>query len=811
MRSKDRQLLSDIHSSLDTLHRVYSKDSFIEPIQAIEYLRVNEPVLNRSKSKVNGLLYRIGLGNKTLKKDALSLISEYESLRDNWRQHNYDLAYSLAPRIGEAINPVEGRNLDRQQLSSIAMDVYNRLVIAGAGSGKTTTIVGLVKYLISQSIDPGRILVLSYTNNAVNELGSRIQKETGRKIQISTFHSLAMSIIRETNGSAPSVDDSSIQSFVEGAVKEYLSDPDSEYARAFNSYVISYLGRMDSYSAYSDLARFKDENPFITLAGYEVKSNGEADIANYLFMNSVLSRYEEEYKFDTSDKGHGRYRPDFHISGTDVYIEYFGIDAKGNVSKSLSSKDPEASKKYNESIKWKRETHQKNNTVMIELTYQDRLDGVLLNKLRDALIRNGIRLEPRDLLMEAEMKYGSASKIINLMVSDISSAITIIRESGDPYERAFPEGSTSEEKKELIALDSVLRPVYDRYVEHLRGARKIDFSGMIHQAIGVLQSGRYYHDYDYVIVDEYQDISSPRFKLLKVMRETHQFKLFCVGDDWQSIYRFNGSDVDYIINFEKYWGPSGICRIERTYRFSDPLMTRSSDFICTNEMQIRKSLRGPEGRTFLSIIDEKNHNDSVAAIKEKMKTFPESSSVLFLGRYRHDIAKLDFQFDWKPIAGEQYYKVIDDDRPDLDIRFMTIHGSKGLQADYVIVLNNQKGEYGFPSLRKECIVLSKHLSSPNENLQEERRLMYVAMTRSRKGTYLLTSKKHESLFILELQCHRAEVQKTNVNAKKESVRDPLVCPRCGGRLVLRRGPYGEFYGCSNYSRIKCEYKRKIKS
>ena len=689
------------------------------------------------------------------------------------------------------------------------MDVSNRLVIAGAGSGKTTTIVGLVKNLITQSCDPDKILVLSYTNNAVNELGFRIRKETDKTIQTSTFHSLAMRIIRETNGSAPSVENKSIQEFVEDTVKEYLSDPESDYVRSFNSYVISFLGRVDSSTVSTDMARFRDENPFITLAGYEVKSNGEADIANFLYMNSVLCRYEDEYKVDTSDKDHGRYRPDFHIMGTDIYIEYFGIDANGNVSSSLTDRDPDAARRYNESIEWKREVHKQNNTVLIELTYQDLLDGVLLKKLEESLIENNVRLERRDLLLESEMNYGSASKILNLMVSDISSAITILRENGGNYNDVYPKGSSDDERKELKAFDSVLRPVYDKYIDNLHRKGRIDFSDMMHHAIGILRSGRYHHEFDYVIVDEYQDISSSRFNLLKAMREAHPFRLFCVGDDWQSIYRFNGSDVDYIINFEKYWGPSEICRIERTYRFSDPLMSRSSHFICMNEMQIRKELKGPGGRTQLTIIDEKDHNASVAAMKERMSEFPIASSVLFLGRYKHDIAKLDSYFDWKPLAGEQFFKIMDDERPDLDMRFMTIHGSKGLQADYVIVLNNLKGEYGFPSVRKECIVLSRFLSSPNNGLQEERRLMYVAMTRSKMGTYLLTSKKKESVFIQELSLKTETIRNTDASVKRIKRVDSFVCPRCGGRLVLRKGPYGDFYGCSNYPKTGCDYKRKV--
>ncbi|MBR3476465.1 MAG: topoisomerase DNA-binding C4 zinc finger domain-containing protein [Candidatus Methanomethylophilaceae archaeon] len=129
---------------------------------------------------------------------------------------------------------------------------------------------------------------------------------------------------------------------------------------------------------------------------------------------------------------------------------------------------------------------------------------------------------------------------------------------------------------------------------------------------------------------------------------------------------------------------------------------------------------------------------------------------------------------------------------------MTIHGSKGLQANYVFSLNNKSGKYGFSSRREESPVISMLLGGEDTQLDEERRLFYVAMTRANRALYLLTYEGHESEFYRELF------------GGSGPIRDEIgFCPICGGALVLRKGRYGTFYGCSNYHTRGCKFKRQI--
>ena len=304
-----------------------------------------------------------------------------------------------------------------------------------------------------------------------------------------------------------------------------------------------------------------------------------------------------------------------------------------------------------------------------------------------------------------------------------------------------------------------------------------------------------------MIVDEYQDLSLSRYNLLRALRESGDYKLFCVGDDWQSIYRFNGCDVSYILDFERYWGPSGICKIETTYRFTGDLLRMSTEFIRRNKRQYPKNLIGA-GKTNCSVnpIRASSPYEARKMLAQIISTIPEGSSVLLLGRYNHDVLLLNsYGFSWTPDISDRSSTIVRySRRPDLSMRFMTIHGSKGFQANYVFSLNNKSGTYGFPSRREEPPVISMLLGGEDTQLDEERRLFYVAMTRANRALYLLTYEGQESEFYRELF------------GGSGPRRDEIgYCPICGGALVLRKGRYGTFYGCSNYHTRGCKFKRQI--
>lgn len=799
MKEKDRQLDTFLKNGISELTLGSGRMEFVEPslIKSIvaKYSDINETAIHRSR----GLLYRIGLVNKELRADITEFLKVYEAFPKLVHSHNRELAEELAENIGNVINPVEGRNLDKQQLTSIAMNVDTRLVIAGAGTGKTTTIVGLVKHLLAEGkAQPDEILLLSFTNASVNELKERILKETSQRIDTTTFHRLGLRIIASSKGKVPAISHIDLTEFVTEKLKTKISDP--KFLRDFSNYVAyDFNAQNDEYKFKNneDYVRYLRENPLITLNGEKVKSFGEADIANYLAINGIPYTYEEKYCVDTKDDKHGNYYPDFHINGTNIYIEYYGIDRDRNVAPFMIDANPNAQSDYLQGIEWKRTIHKENNTALIELYAYERSEGTLFDKLEQSILSLGVKnqsVSPEEIFQKT---IGGDKKKFSTIASSITTAILLIKGYGKPWDEVFPTSKNRRTRQSLERLEAILKPVYMDYQCALAENNEIDFEDMLTLAAKCVKSG-YVHPYRYVIVDEYQDISRSRFELLKSMRDSKKYKLFCVGDDWQSIYRFNGSDVSYILDFENYWGPSEICMIETTYRFSGELLQKSSEFIVRNPRQYQKHLVGKSNSDCRIISLWDNTEDRAFwRVSEELKTIPDDETVLFLGRYRHDIVRLgDIGLEWKPNLNDGSFTVISPSRPNLKMTFMTIHGSKGLQASRVFILNNKTGGYGFPALREEPPLISMLLNSQDSQMDEERRLFYVAMTRAKKRLYLVAFRNRESRFYKEIISSRYNQENTSV---------PTTCPWCGGDMVLRKGDRGSFYGCSNFPNTGCKY------
>ena len=347
----------------------------------------------------------------------------------------------------------------------------------------------------------------------------------------------------------------------------------------------------------------------------------------------------------------------------------------------------------------------------------------------------------------------------------------------------------------LIVIDLV-ESIFNRYNDYLRDNNQIDFNDMINLATKYILDGKYKHNYKYVIVDEYQDISKSRYNLLLAMRKSNDYKLFCVGDDWQSIYRFSGSDIGLITNFEKYWGKTHMSKIENTYRFSDELADISGNFIMINPNQIKKNISGKKGNRFpLAIINGYTEKNCIDFLIERLLMLESNSFVYFIGRYQFDanILNCSSEFTLKYDNKSQMINVFLKSRPDLKIKFLTAHKSKGLQADYVVILNNKSKGMGFPSKISDLPIIDLLLEKSDDfPYSEERRLFYVAMTRSKKKTFLLTINNNKSIFISELE----------KEYDNEFKYERFECPKCGGRLIRKKGKFGYFFGCSNYPTCK---------
>ena len=565
-------------------------------------------------------------------------------------------------KLSQYFDNIEGKKLDDQQRSALITDEYSNLIIAGAGSGKTLTILGKVQYLIEQkNITPDNILLLSFTKKTVEELNERLKKiELGT--EATTFHKLGYDIIKRYYSHVPAVTN---ENTLSGVIREYLQTDifnDSEALQSYIQYVACYMNIPEEYNNFNSLGEKLDTEKGIdfqtlkskceplnivskptldTMQGERVKSVEELIIANFLYLNGIEYEYEKPYPY-----GDTMYRPDFFLKDYDIYLEHFGVD-EHNRAKWLT---PFNEQKYVEGMNLKRETHKANNTKLLETYSYFNRDNILIQKLREMLEMEKVTFKPRD----AKSIYAKVSdndknfgKEINKLIESFINLSKSRRLNYESLMSLFSDKTKIQngfmlERQELF-LQFVL-PILEKYDKTLKERNEIDFNDMINKATDVIKSNKPKYSYQYIIIDEYQDISFSRFNLIKEIRDLSEARLVCVGDDWQSIYRFAGSDVSLFSSFEKYVGKYEKLLIEQTYRNSQSLIDITSKFIQKNPKQISKTPKSKKQPLedpvkFVYYKQEEIEDTFITEIQLLVDKYG-NKSILVLGRHSFDINDL---------------------------------------------------------------------------------------------------------------------------------------------------------------------------
>ena len=651
--------------------------------------------------------------------------------------------------------------LDKQQRRSIVSEEDNCLVVSSAGSGKTSSIVGKVKYLTeTKNIAPERILLISYTNKAAAELTERMATNG---LKGYTFHKLAIDIIGKTTGIKPSICDNTDALFVD-IYHNLLENP--EFKKYIVEYFITYQTNETDWEQRKNERReqlseqkkvqLKAILPDMDGKAIYVKSEQEQKICFVLSSLGVKFRYEEPYEHHLADEMHSQYCPDFSIyfeqGGVTkrIYLEHFGVDEHSNVpawfAKDKNITYEEANQKYNYGITWKKAAHEKFGTQLLITSSADFHYFDIRDKLRKLLDGIGVPIQEKtdeelyDLLLPKGSKQEKA--FIRLVVT----FVTLVKSSCKSIKNILRQTSDADDLRSFFIIKNIFLPVYERYERALKDRNQIDFTDAILQATEICRTSHPV-EYDYIIVDEFQDISVDRYNFLKVLREGNSpAKLYCVGDDWQSIYRFSGSDMALFNQFSEYFGETEINKIETTYRFGEPLVSLSSRFIQRNNAQIQKDIHSScsEMKTELEFYAYERR-DYCNTIGQLVASIPSDKSIFLLGRYSFDDYYLSFMY--RSIKeGSRFFYVIEGRK----IEFLTVHKSKGLEADYVILLQCNKDTYGFPSLVSDDPVLNYVLTESDQfPYGEERRLFYVAITRAKIKTLVLYDKRFPSVFVDE--------------------------------------------------------------
>lgn len=571
-----------------------------------------------------------------------------------YEENNIIVSENEIEEFNNLCGKIEGNYLDNEQISSILSKNDNTLIIAGAGSGKTTTIIGKIKYLIkTNQCEPEDILLLSFTNTSAKEMKLRVKKETNMEIDTYTFHKLGLEIIKSTQNTDVNIFTGEVSNLIIKFINELFND--TSYLLKFVNYIIN------------DICGYTN-----TTIDNKIINKKHIDIYNYLYLNKIKFTYKNIFFLPKYNK---------YINS---YSDLLNLINKEKILTNIST-----------NLIWYHLCNFNKNIYMI-----------IANSFETII---------------------SLIKSNNYTINEVNNLIT---------------------NKTKIIFD-LIKPIYIKYNNYLSKNNLIDFNDMINKSTDLIKTNKYIHHYKYVIVDEYQDISMSRYKLLLAMRNQNYYKLFCVGDDWQSIYRFSGSDISLITNFSKYWGPTSISRIQHTYRFSSTLANISGKFIMHNPNQLKKNIIGFNSNTYpIEIINGLNE------LETKLKELPYYSKIYLLGRYTFDIDILrkcnNFTLEYNRYTKDT--DIIYNKRIDLDIKFLTAHKSKGLQSDYVVILNNKDELMGFPSKVKDSNLVNSLLdNSDTYPFSEERRLFYVALTRCKKKVYLLTESNNKSIFIKYLE------------------------------------------------------------
>ncbi len=794
------------------------------------------------------------------------------NMEEQRKQHNQKFQESQLVKYEDYFDNVLPYSLDKQQRNAIVCLEDNTLVISSAGSGKTSTIIGKARYLLDlRKIDPAKLLIVTYTRKAAAELYERLGIDN---VECCTFHSLAVKILAQTENKKPSICSQSLLLNIFST----LMRKDKQFLASVLHYLLHLQSLMKLEHEYTKAPDyFADRKKYGIQATYTdmndriifTRSEEEKRLCTYLTELGVNFVYEHPYEYNTFTKDYRQYLPDFTIYVTEqivnpetgvistrtrrVYLEHFAIDKDGNVPKWFGDKDPKGgwyaqNRKYNEGIVWKRTTHKNNHTTLIETRSADFHSGRIMEVLKEQLTKARVPyrdVPPEELYARLVKRSPKVERSVFVLLEQFIALVKSNCPTFSPFKKLIETATEKKDSRTLAIINDIVLPLYTAYTEELQKLGQIDFTDAINLASDYCAMGKW-TDYDYILVDEFQDISVDRYNFLQCLRKRSPMtKMFCVGDDWQSIYRFAGSNMRLFYKFEEYFGFTEHRKIESTYRFCNPLLDLSSEFIQRNPEQVRKTVVPfvtpmPETRkdksqpikyitidgvvhpcnedeiatlqewikrnhTYIDFVDcgaslREDDDRMYQSVQRLIKNIPADESILILGRYNYDAFSVGYVFNQaSPNSNPDNIYVTIDGRK---IRFMSVHSAKGLEADNVILVNCEEGQNGFPSLIEDDPILGYVLSEEDQfEYAEERRLFYVAITRAKRHTYVVYHGDKPSPFIREL---------TNIVSTQEHI-----CPLCqqGHIVIMKEGvskngvPFKN-YGCSN-SNAGCEYFERV--
>ena len=514
---------------------------------------------------------------------SVARIEVYEAARE---EANARFVAASAPAVAQAAQGVLSSPPTAEQAAAIATDEDATLVLAGAGTGKTAVITGKIAHLVrNRSIPPRQILVLAFNRKAAEEIRQRLPDDLAGA-HVATFHAFGRRVIADVEV-APTLstlaeDEAMLPAAIDRILVDLVDDP--RQSRVLADFITRHRADYRSQFDFNTPGQYYDHVRRIelrTLSGDLVKSFEELEIANFLTLNGVSFHYERPYPVETVTPWHRQYRPDFYLPDHDIYIEHLALDRQARPPKGWTG--------YAEGVGWKRDIHRRYGTRLIETYSWQQREGVLRRRLRQQLEEAGVtfqRVPIRTLLLEL------GRWLISWLAQLIATFLNHVKTSGVSAETLRERARDSRDRARGEAFLDIFEQVNARY-DRLLGEEK-DFHDLINHAAAHIRNGRWQSPYRYVLVDEFQDISAGRMALLQAIKGPG-VAYFLVGDDWQSIYRFAGSDVALVRQCGRYLGHVRERALSRTFRFARGIMEPSTAFVVRNPAQTQRTLRPAEG------------------------------------------------------------------------------------------------------------------------------------------------------------------------------------------------------------------------
>ena len=705
----------------------------------------------------------------------LELATEPAALEGKRTALNEAYLEAAVPDVQETTKDILKNGLTDEQARNIAVDEDATLVLAGAGTGKTAVITGKIAHLVrNQGIAPDSILALAFNRKAALEIRERLPDDL-KGTHVSTFHSFALKVVA-SQGTAPTIsklaqDDFAYNKAIDGILAKVMTDP--KMARN----IIKMVGTLSTeyrepfdFDNPLEYEQYFYEAELRTLNGELVKSFEELSLANFLATNGVRYTYEKPYEFITATREHRQYMPDFYIPDHGIYIEHFALNENGEA--------PPKWKTYAEEAQWKRELHARHGTTLIETYSWQHRKGVLESSLERALRDRGVEFNqvPVEELVE-KLSKERISVLASLLGTFLNHAKSSNLTHGEIVEKAKDQIDKDRSKCFL----EIFEDVREEYEALLKDEDALDFHDLINRAAEIINEGKWENTFRYALIDEFQDISNGRMNLAEALKKP-DLAYFLVGDDWQSIYRFAGSYVGLIHQVADHLGFTRRESLTKTFRFGDGILGPSTRFVQQNPEQTKRKLEAhnPESGQGITVIPAELPETGLHQALREIEEIRNGSneSIMVLGRYRNSRSALGQRGRIR------------------NLEFSTVHSTKGQEADYLAILDLKDDRYGFPCMIDDDpllgIVMPPTHGDPFPHA-EERRLFYVALTRARKGVYLVTDGRAPSPFVREMVNNCPELR----------VRDGMrpQCPACQ-RGSLQPSQTGDNLRCSNFPRCQ---------